>query len=99
LPTGVWGPMFFGEFPVVNGVVGPYLEVEPRPYRLRLLNSCNSRFLRLYFNLAKDVTDIPDLVQVHQIGSDGGFLPTPVKLQKFLLGPAERADLILDFSS
>jgi spore coat protein A, manganese oxidase len=98
LSPGLWGPMFFGELPVVNGAIGPYIEVEPRPYRLRMLNGCNSRFLRLYFNLARDVTDIPNLVPVHQIGSDGGFLPAPVKLQKFLLGPAERADLILDFS-
>jgi spore coat protein A, manganese oxidase len=98
LPPGVWGPMFFGELPAVNGAIYPYLDVEPRPYRLRLLNSCNSRFLNLYFNLAKRVTDIPSLVAVHQIGSDGGFLPTPAKLLKFLLGPAERADLIVDFS-
>jgi spore coat protein A len=98
LPPGVWGPMFFGELPVVNGATYPYLNVEPRPYRLRLLNSSNSRFLNLFFNLAKRVTDIPSLVAVHQIGSDGGFLPSPAKLQKLLLGPAERADLIIDFS-
>ena len=98
LPPGVWGPMFFGELPVVNGALYPYLNVEPRPYRIRLLNGSNSRFLNLYFNLAKVVTDIPSLVAVHQIGSDGGFLPALVRLEKFLLGPAERADLILDFS-
>jgi spore coat protein A len=98
LPPGVWGPMFFGELPVVNGAIYPYLNVEPRPYRVRILNGSNSRFLNLFFNLAKLVTDIPSLVAVHQIGSDGGFLPAPVKLEKFLLGPAERADLILDFS-
>ena len=90
--------MFFGELPVVNGAIYPYLNVEPRPYRLRLLNGSNSRFLNLFFNLAKRVTDIPSLVAVHQIGSDGGFLPAPAKLQKLLLGPAERADLIVDFS-
>lgn len=98
LPPGVWGPMFFGELPVVNGAIYPYLNVEPRSYRLRLLNGSNSRFLNTFFNLAKHVTDIPSLVAMHQIGSDGGFLPTPVKLDKLLLGPAERADLILDFS-
>jgi spore coat protein A len=98
LPPGVWGPMFFGELPVVNGAIYPYLNVEPRPYRLRVLNGSNSRFLNIFFNLAKRVTDIPSLAAVHQIGSDGGFLPAPAKLQKLLLGPAERADLILDFS-
>jgi spore coat protein A len=98
LPPGVWGPMFFGELPIVNGAVYPHFDVEPRPYRLRLLNGSNSRFLNIFFNLAKHVTDIPSLVAVHQIGSDGGLLPAPVKVNKLLLGPAERADVILDFS-
>jgi len=98
LPPGVWGPMFFGELPVVNGAIYPYLDVEPRSYRLRLLNGSNSRFLNLFFNLAKRVTDIPSLATIHQVGSDGGFLPAPVNLNKLLLGPAERADLIIDFS-
>ncbi len=98
LPPGVWGPEFFGEFAVVNGVVFPYLEVEARPYRLRLLNGANSRFFDLYLNLAKSPTDIPSLVQFEQIGTDGGFLPRPVFLTRLLLGPAERADLMVDFS-
>jgi spore coat protein A len=98
LPPGVWGPEFFGELPVVNGAIYPFLQVEPRRYRLRLLNGANSRFLNLYFNLAKSPTDIPSLIQFQQIGTDGGFLPTPVQLNKLLLGPAERADLIIDFT-
>ena len=98
LPPGVWGPEFFGELPVVNGAIYPYLEVEPRPYRLRVLNGANSRFFNLYFNLAKRPTDIPSLISFNQIGTDGGFLTNPVPLNKVLLGPAERADLIIDFS-
>jgi spore coat protein A len=98
LPAGVWGSEFFGQLPVVNGAIYPYLEVEPRPYRVRILNGANSRFFNLFFNLAKRPTDIPSLVQVHQIGTDGGFLPRPAALNKLLLGPAERADLIVDFS-
>src|SRR5277367_6453187 len=98
LPSGVWGPEFFGNLPVVNGAIYPYLEVEPRIYRLRVLNGANSRFFNLFFNLAKGPTDIPSLVTFHQIGTDGGFLPKPVALNKLLLGPAERADLIVDFS-
>jgi spore coat protein A len=98
LPPGVWGPEFFGDLPVVNGAILPYLNVEPRPYRLRILNGCNSRFLNVSFNLAKSPTDIPSLVTFHQIGTDGGFLPNPAALNKVLLGPAERADLIVDFS-
>jgi spore coat protein A, manganese oxidase len=98
LPPGVWGPEFFGDLPVVNGAIYPYLQVEPRRYRLRLLNGANSRFLNLFFNLAKRPTDIPSIIQFHQIGTDGGFLPKSVQLDKLLLGPAERADLIIDFT-
>ncbi|MGB6728681.1 MAG: multicopper oxidase [Terracidiphilus sp.] len=98
LPFGVWGSEFFGQLPVVNGSIYPYLDVEPRPYRLRILNAANSRFFNLYFNLAKRPTGIPGLVTFHQIGTDGGFLSSPVALDKVLLGPAERADLIIDFS-
>jgi spore coat protein A len=99
LAEGVWGSEFFGDLPVVNGAVSPYVEVEARPYRLRLLNGANSRFFNLYFNLAKHPTDVPSVISFHQIGSDGGFLPKPAELQSLLLAPAERADLIVDFSS
>jgi spore coat protein A len=63
-----------------------------------MLNGANSRLFNLYFNLAKRSTDIPSLVPSNQIGTDGGFLPKPVPLSKVLLGPAERADLIIDFT-
>ena len=95
---GIWGPEFFGEFPVVNGAIYPYLNVEPRRYRLRVLNGANSRFFNLYFNLAASPTDIPSLVTFHQIGTDGGLLGRPVALSRLLLATAERADLIVDFS-
>lgn len=98
LPPGVWGSEFFGELPVVNGAIYPYLNVEPRRYRLRVLNSSNSRFFALYFNLAKHPTDPPAIVPFSQIGSDGGLLSAPAPLNRLLLGPAERADLIIDFS-
>jgi spore coat protein A len=97
-PPDFWGPELFGDLPVVNGAIYPYLQVEPRPYRLRMLNGANSRFFNLFFNLAKRPTDIPSLVTFHQIGADGGFLFNPALLNKLLLGPAERADLIVDFS-
>jgi spore coat protein A, manganese oxidase len=99
LPPGIWGPEFFGRLPVINGAIYPYLEVEPRPYRLRILNGANSRFFNLFLNLAKSPTDVPSLVPFQQIGTDGGFLPRAVTLNKLLLGPAERADLMVDFSA
>ena len=76
---------------VVNGNTWPKLEVEPRRYRFRLLNACNSRFLILKF-------DNPAL-KFWQIGSEGGFLPQPVKQDQLLVALAERADVIVDFSN
>lgn len=87
----IWNPEFFGNVIVVNGRSWPYLEVEPRRYRLRLLNGCNARFLILAFTGAA--------LPIWQIGTDGGFLPAPVALDWLLLAPAERADVIVDFSS
>ncbi len=98
-PPGHWAPEFFGDQPVVNGALYPYLEVEPRPYRLRILNHANSRFFNLYLNLSPRPTDIPQLVPLEQIGTDGGFLPKTSALNKLLLGPAERADVLVDFSN
>jgi spore coat protein A len=98
-PPHWWAPELFGDLPVVNGAIYPYLQVEPRCYRLRLLNGANARFFNLFFNLAKSPTDIPSLVPFHQIGTDGGFLPNPVALNKLLLAPGERADVIVDFST
>jgi spore coat protein A, manganese oxidase len=98
VPNGGWGPEFFGDLPVVNGAIYPYLDVEPRAYRLRVVNAANSRFFRLHLNTAQHPTDPPALVPFHQIGSDGGLLPKAVPLNKLLLGPAERADLLVDFS-
>lgn len=86
----IWNPEFFGNTMVVNGRTWPYLEVEQRRYRLRFLNGCNSRFLILAFN-------DPALI-FWQIGSDGGFLPAPVELSRLLVAPAERMDVIVDFS-
>jgi spore coat protein A len=83
-----WGA-FDGDTPVVNGKAYPYLDVKPRAYRFRFLNSCNSRFLRM---------TLPDGPNIWQIGTDGGFLNEPVRVKVLTLGPAERADVIIDFS-
>ena len=98
LAPGIWGPEFLGRYPVVNGKITPYVNVEARQYRLRVLNAANTRFFDLRFNLARRAIDIPSLVTFKQIGSDGGFLPKPADLNSVLLGPAERADLLVDFT-
>jgi len=98
LPPRTWGPQLFGDLPVINGAIYPFCNVEPRSYRLRILNAANARFFNLYLNLAHRPTDIPNLVSFHQIGSDCGFLAQPVAMRQLLIAPAERADLIVDFS-
>jgi FtsP/CotA-like multicopper oxidase with cupredoxin domain len=86
----LWNPEFFGNTMVVNGRTWPYMTVEKRRYRLRLLNGCDSRFLILKFS-----NGLP----FWQIGAEGGFLPQPIQRTELLLEPAGRADVIVDFSA
>ncbi|HJS30045.1 MAG TPA: multicopper oxidase domain-containing protein [Anaerolineales bacterium] len=93
----IWNPEFFGNMIMVNGNTWPFQTVEQRRYRLRFLNGCQSRFLILDFN------SIPG-IDVWQIGNEGGFLAAPVNLtasngNRLLMGLAERADLIVDFTN
>jgi len=146
----------FMDTPVVNGVAYPYLEIQPKTYRFRILNAADDRFWNLQLYLADSTVTTPDertntevkMVPAVltpgfpdgwptdgreggvpdpatagpsfiQIGNEGGFLPAPTVLpmqpvdwnwdqgtfdfsilSKFtlLLGTAERADVIVDFS-
>jgi spore coat protein A len=89
-PKSPWTPEVFGDAFLVNGKLFPYLEVEPHPYRFRVLNGANGRFFHL--SLSNGQT-------FHQIGTDQGLLPAPVELKRISLAPGERADLVVDFSS
>ena len=88
-PDSPWVSDFFGNVILVNGKVLPYLDVEPRKYRLRILNASNARL----YHLSRS-----DGQRFHQIGSDQGLLEAPVELESVLLAPAERADLVIDFA-
>jgi FtsP/CotA-like multicopper oxidase with cupredoxin domain len=93
----IWNPEFFGNCMMVNGNTWPFQTVEQRRYRFRFLNGCNSRFLIL------DFAKIPG-IEVWMIGNEGGFLAAPVNMtavnrNRILMGPAERADVIVDFSN
>ena len=46
----------FMDTPIVNGTAYPYLEVEPKAYRFRILNAANDRFLNLQLYVAADKT-------------------------------------------
>ncbi len=85
-----WQDQFFGDFILVNGKVWPYMNVRRGKYRLRMLNGCNSRTLTL--SLSNGAT-------FYQIGGDHGLLPAPVPVQSVTIGPAERADVVVDFGS
>jgi len=143
----------FMDTPVINGTAYPYLKVERKAYRFRILNACNDRHLNLQMYYAKSNNDmwdasgilldpnagevnmmpaqdgrdggVPDLSKAGpmmvQIGTEGGLLPRTVHLNAppvpigwdnnrksmtfgnikdytLLLGPAERADVVIDFS-
>jgi spore coat protein A, manganese oxidase len=88
-PEAPWVPEFFGESVLVNGKLLPYLDVEPRKYRFRILNGSNARFFRL---------SLSNAAGFHQIGTDGGLLAAPVQTRGITLAPGERGDLIIDFA-
>jgi len=106
-PTPSVIPIFAAETIVVNGKTWPYLEVEPRKYRFRVLNGSNGRPYRL--QIVPD--DAPNTsIPFHQIGTDGGLLGAPVLVGRrgadgkpvgpqVTVAPAERADLVVDFSN
>ncbi|HEX4028942.1 MAG TPA: multicopper oxidase domain-containing protein [Terracidiphilus sp.] len=85
---GAWAQEFLGDAMMVNGKVRPYHDVEPRKYRLRLANTANSRFFSLSLSNGQSF---------HIIGSDQGFLASPVEMSRLVIAPAERADIIVDF--
>lgn len=136
----------FNDTPVVNGTAYPTTTVDPKPYRLRILNAANDRFFNLQWyvadatgtEVALKATEVaaaqldpvvfptPDTLLSPvgpswiQIGSEGGFLPAPavipnqpitwitdptrfdfgtVDQHSLVVAPAERADVIVDFSA
>jgi spore coat protein A len=83
-----WNPEFVGDVVVVNGAPWPFLNVEPRRYRFRVLDGSNARVYRLRFGAAK----------AYQIGADDNYFDAPVPVKEVFIAPAERADIIVDFS-
>jgi spore coat protein A len=88
-PRSPWIPEFSADGILINGKIRPFFEVEPRLYRFRLLNTANSRFFNLSLSNGQPLT---------QIGTDQGLLASPVELKRLILGCAERADILIDFS-
>jgi len=86
---GILGDKF-----LVNGMIQPFLQVEPRRYRFRMLDTGPSRFYEFF------LTDLNNPNQANPywlIGTDGNLLPHPIQIQSVRIGPAERVDVIIDF--
>ena len=108
LPPGIFpdgGPTalaeFFGDHMLVNGKIWPKMDVEPRNYRLRLLNGCDSRFLAIQFlEVPPGATDFSAAIQQLDftvIGSDQGLASSPTTVDTLLIETGSRYDVILDF--
>lgn len=84
-----WVPEFVGDTIVVNGKAWPFLNVEAKRYRFLLLNGSNARTYEL---------SIPSGPSFWVTSTDGGYLDTPVMVQKLVMQPGERYEVILDFA-
>jgi spore coat protein A len=89
---------FFGDTILVNGRVWPYHDVKQGKYRFRVLNASNSRHLTLEFCPGSQASPCPSPATFQLLGQEGGLLPAPVPLTRMTLGPAERADVVMDFA-
>ena len=78
----------------VNGKIQPYFQVEKRKYRFRLLDAGLARFYEFYLT---DAAGKP--ISMTYIANDGNLLPAPLSTSKVHIAPAERADIVIDFSS
>ena len=86
-PEGIVGDKF-----CVNGKIQPYFSVERRKYRFRGLNGSTLRFYQFYlvYNGADQ--------QFFHIANDGNLLTSPITTDRLRLAPAERGDIVIDFS-
>jgi spore coat protein A len=82
-----------GDVLLVNGVPWPRHQVDGAQYRMRLLNASNAR----RYEFALDPPP-PSGAPFVQIATDHGLLTGPVSRNSVTLAPAERAEVIVDFS-
>jgi spore coat protein A len=87
-PESPWVDDATGDAFLVNGKLFPYLDVEARKYRFRIINASNGRFMRL---------GLDEGPAIQQIATDQGLLPSPVEVPRVRLAPAERVDVVIDF--
>jgi len=95
-----WVPEFVGDTIVVNGKAWPFLNLQAKRYRFLFLNGSNARTYEM--SLINQATGALGPA-IYVIGTDGGYLNNPVKLdpalgQMLILQPGERYEVIIDFS-
>ncbi|RWR00490.1 multicopper oxidase [[Pantoea] beijingensis] len=78
---------WFGNMMLTNGVQYPQHAVPRGWLRMRLLNGCNARSLRI---------STSDNRPMYVIGSDGGLLSEPVMLTELSMLPGERFEVMVD---
>lgn len=96
---------FFGDHIVVNGIIWPKYEVEQRQYRVRTVNGCDSRFMRLRLKVIPGGAGIPaaidpasgSTVPFYIIGSDQSLRASAIQTKEVDFAPGERLDLVIDF--
>jgi len=91
---GVLGDKF-----LVNGTIQPFFQVSPRRYRFRLLDTGPSRFYSFYLTGNVGRSGSPTTNPFWLIGTDGNLIPHPIQVQNVRVGPAERVDIIIDFTN
>lgn len=91
---GILGDKF-----LVNGVIQPFLVVSPRRYRFRLLDPGPSRFYSFFLTGNVGGSGNPTTNPFFLIATDGNLLPHPVQVTHVRFGPAERVDIIIDFTN
>jgi spore coat protein A len=89
-PDAPWVPEYTGDAVLINGKLLPYLAVQPRKYRFRILNASNARFYFLSLDNGEPF---------QQIGSDQGLLSSPAVVNRLAIAPGERADVVVDFAA
>jgi len=95
---------FFGDHMVVNGKIWPKENVEPRNYRMRLLNGCDSRFMVLRFRAAAtptgtDLAGASAPIPFYVIGSDQGLASSATQVDTLVFEPGSRYDIVFDFKN
>jgi FtsP/CotA-like multicopper oxidase with cupredoxin domain len=80
---------YLGDRFLVNGVIQPFFPVARRKYRFRMLNGSNARFYHFFLSTGQPFV---------QIATEGGLLAAPVTRPSVGLVPAERIEVVIDFS-